>query len=285
MATFRLVAADLDGTLLDPAGEVSPRTRSLVGRLRAAGVTLALATSRRLTGAAPVADALGLAGPVIVYDGAQTRDHPSSAIHAEHALALATARQVVEVLAAHALRPIAQYGDASGESLRVAPPLPGDEHGDDYLGRFATQITVAPVPDLCLAAHGPLRVVAFGRLERLQAATQALAALDCGVQVLPIGNYGTSELTVFASAASKGNALVALAQQLGIPIEAVFAIGDGINDVSLLRAAGMGVAMANGNAETRAVAAAIAPPNSADGAARAIEHYVLGLSSADGRTI
>src|SRR5262249_11453126 len=71
MVAYRLVAMDVDGTLLDEHGELSLGTQAVLQRLSAAGVILALATSRRLTGTMPVAEALGLRSPLIIYDGAQ----------------------------------------------------------------------------------------------------------------------------------------------------------------------------------------------------------------------
>ena len=93
---YRLVALDLDGTLLDDDGSLSSRTRATVARVVASGTIVVLATSRRLTGAAPVAEALNLHGPLILYDGAQTRDYPSGAVLSSRVLERRTARLAVE---------------------------------------------------------------------------------------------------------------------------------------------------------------------------------------------
>lgn len=275
MAMYRLVAADLDGTLLGPNGQVSARTRAIVTEVVKAGVILALATSRRFTGASPVAEFLGLRGPLILYDGAQTRAFPSADIVAEHPLAVATARSAATILHEHGLRPIAQYGDASGERLRVAEAAPDGSHDLDYLANFTSQITMLPLAQLCSDDAGPLRLVAFGAWSQLLAAASAIESLDCGVQLLRLGNYGTSELTVFAPAASKGNALAQLAARLDISLKETFAIGDGVNDVSMLRVAGLGVAMAHADPTVRAAARAVAGEGE-DAAAEAIAQHVLG---------
>src|SRR5258707_1031491 len=89
-------------------------------------------------------------------------------------------------------------------------------------------------------------------------AAGALEALPCGVQLLRTGGYGAAELTVFSPAASKGTALLNLASKLGIAEHETFAIGDGVNDISMLRAAGMSVAMAHADKRTRASARAVA---------------------------
>lgn len=274
MSRFRLVVADLDGTLLNSLGHISPRTRAIAARLRERGIPLVLATSRRLTGAAPVAAALELDGPLILYDGAVIRQYPSGRrLHADR-LPAHIAQHVAEILAAHGLRPIAQHADSSSEALLVGPA--GDEqHDASYLALFASQIEEVPLQMLCRGRPNPMRLVAFGPLERLAAAARFVANLDCGWQLLPTGNYQTAELSIFSPTASKASAVAWLAQREGIDMSQVFAIGDGVNDVSLLAAAGCGVAMENGGEEARAVARLIAPPNDADGAAWAIETYVL----------
>lgn len=276
MTRFRLVATDLDGTLLDPTGAITPRTRAAIQSLHDAGITLVLATSRRLTGTVPIAEAIGLDGYLILYDGAQIRTFPGDAILAEEPLALPVARQAAETIAACGLRPVAQYATSSGEFLRIAPEQYDDGAAREYLERFFQQLTVVPLAELCPdGCRGLLRLVVFGPLERLQQAASQLAALPCGLQLLSLGNYGTSELSIFSSNASKGRALTTLATHLCIPMEQVFAIGDGINDVSMLLMAGLGIAMANAEKATRAVAQAITASNVEDGAAQAIECYVL----------
>lgn len=273
---YHLVATDLDGTLLGPDGLLSARTLHTVRALHDEGVPLVLATSRRLTGAMPVAEVLGFSLTLILYDGALTRGWPGDGDVSCDALSADAGQQAVEILAAHRLRPIVQHYDARGEYLLIGPRVPYSRNADTYLSLYQSQATEVPVADLCRDRGDPLRIVTFGERRRLRAAAHDLAQLHCGWQFLPIGNYGTSELTVFSPAASKANALAGLAARLGIPMQRVMAIGDGVNDVEMVRSAGLGVAMANGGRATRGAARVIAPPNSEDGAAWAIEHYILG---------
>lgn len=275
MTWCRLVAADLDGTLLDAAGRVSAATRDTVRALREAGVTLALATARRYTGAAPAAEELGHLGPVIVYDGALSCAYPSAEPLGREALPAPVARAAAAVIAAHGLRPLAQYWDAAAERLCVGPAVSGAAHEATYLAHYTQQITELPLEQLCADGEHPLRLVAFGPLAQLMGAAHDLRHTACGVQVLPMGSYGTAELTVFSPAASKGAALRALARRLDIPLEATFAIGDGLNDRSLFAAAGFSVAMEGAPGELLRLADAVAPPNDRDGAATALRRYVL----------
>jgi Cof subfamily protein (haloacid dehalogenase superfamily) len=273
---YPLVASDLDGTLLDPQGDNSARTGAAVAALRAMGVTLALATARRWTGAAPVAAALGLTdAPVIVYDGAQIRHYPSGEILASQPISAATAQSVAEILTAHELQPIAQQSDATGEHLYASDAPAHPEWAARYLANFTAQTTFLPLAALCRDQPDPIRMVAFGPLARVRRAAVAIAALGCGRQLLLTGNYGMAELTLFARTASKGSALATLSARLEIPLAQTVAIGDGVNDASMLRTAGLGVAMAHAPRKIRALATATTSTNADDGFALALERYIL----------
>ena len=277
---FRLVVSDIDGTLLDERGMLSSETRRVVAEVVKAGITFVLATSRRWTGTLPVAQALDLCSPLIIYDGMQTRQFPSGCIIAEEQLDSGIAGQAALIMAKQRLQPILQYSDFQSERL-VVGLLPDGEashanHAAHYLSNNMHQVQEVPLDDVARSQLRPLRVVAFGPYDRLLAVADDMAPLHCGLQILPNGSYGAAELTVFAPNGSKGAAIQTIGRQLGITPEEVFAIGDGPNDVSLLSAAGFGVAMANGAEETKAVARAVAPSNRQDGVAVAIRRYVLG---------
>jgi hypothetical protein len=266
----------LDGTLLGTDGQLSPRTLRAARALHEMDVPLVLATSRRLTGALPVAVELGFPVTLVLYDGALVRSWPGNTELFRDAINADIGQQAVEVLAAHRLRPIVQQSAARGECLLVGPHVPYSRRADPYLSIYQSQATEVPIAELCRNREDPLRIVVFGERRRLRAAARDISSLPCGWQFLPIGNYGTSELTVFTPTASKASALSRVAAQHGIPMEHVMAVGDGVNDVAMVRAAGLGVAMANGGKATRDAARVIAPPNSEDGAAYAIERYILG---------
>jgi Cof subfamily protein (haloacid dehalogenase superfamily) len=275
---FRLVVSDIDGTLLDSQGTLTAETRQAVIAVERAGICFALATARRWTGAQSVAQALGLPIPVIVYDGIQTRQFPSGEILHEQHLDAGKAGKAALVMVEHHLQPILQYGDHHGERLVVGLLPDGHlhpNHAAHYLSNFADQVEEVPLPDIAHPSPNPLRLVAFGPQDRLLGAAAEIAELECGWQILPNGSYGAAELSVFVPSASKGSATAALCRNLGISRDEVLAIGDGPNDVSLLLAAGFGVAMANGSQEVKAIAKAIVPSNQEDGVAVAIARYVF----------
>jgi hydroxymethylpyrimidine pyrophosphatase-like HAD family hydrolase len=284
--SIRMLVSDLDGTLLDPRGQLTPRTRRAVDAARRRGVVIALATSRRLISARPVAQELGGPLHLVLYDGAQVRCFPSDHVLAQQTLAQDLGQRAAEIIAKAGLQPIAQHADASGEHLRVAPGAGRGKWAETYLTSMADQVAYVDLEALCVGQPDPLRVVAFGPLRRVRAAARAVAQElmvgesiktddAIGTQVLPLGSYGTAELTIFATGVSKGAALVRLAAALGIPLSQVLAIGDGVNDLSMLRAAGVSVAMAGSPAAVLRSAEYTAGSNEDDGAAQAIERFIL----------
>ena len=159
--------------------------------------------------------------------------------------------------------------------MLVGPSARSTAYDREYVGHFSHQIAELPLTKLTDDPAPLLRIVAFGPLDRLSRAAESVASLPCGWQLLPHGNYGTAELSVFSREASKGAALLRLAARLNIEERATLAIGDGVNDVSMLSSAGLGVAMGNAAPEVRAVASAVTARNAEDGAAQALDRYIL----------
>lgn len=294
MTDIRLIAVDLDGTLLDPSGALTARTRHAIAAAAERGVRIVLATARRYVGAVPVADELGTVDALVLYDGAQARAYPGGDILFAQALPATVGQRAAEAMAAHHLQPIAQHATHAGELLLVAPAAPRGAWASAYLKSAGQRVCPVPLERVCAGQPDALRVVAFGPLRRLRVVARELAgALPIGeairadppderpithyaTQVLPMGNYGAAELTVFAPGVSKGAALAQVAGRYGIPLARTMAIGDGINDLPLLRTAGLAVAMGHAPRALRRVADIVTATNAEDGAAQAIERYVLG---------
>ena len=276
MSDYRLIAMDVDGTILTPEDELTPRMLRAAQLAAERGVTLALATARRWTGAEPIARALGGARALILYDGALRRAFPDGAVESTEPLALDVAREAAERIAANGLRVVAQYSLPAGERMVATAETPQGEWMEPYLAFFRRQVRFRSLDGLLTLFQKPLRLVSFGPFETLRALVESMDDLPAGLQILPMGSYGVAELTVFAPGVSKGAALVRLAADLGVSLAETMAIGDGVNDISMLRAAGLGVAMCHAAPHVRAAADVVTASNIEDGAARAIERYALG---------
>lgn len=279
MRRIRLVVTDVDGTLLDPGGCLTPRTREVIQALTTSGVTLALATGRRWTGASVAASSFDFLGPMIHMDGAMIRMYPDGEMLHSAPLDRVIAQRAAEAMARYGLQPIAQYSDHTDDFLHVSQEAAHPEWTATYLPAFQHQTRYLPVAQLCDIAVDPIRLAAFAPLSILRRVAVDLASHDCGRQLLLLGNYGVAELTLFSSAVSKGNALTLLARHLDIPLEETMAVGDGANDISMLRAAGLGVAMGQAPRRVRAMADVVTTSNAEDGLARAVEQYALGWAA------
>ena len=273
---IRLVATDVDGTLLDPQGCLTPRTLAAIQAASAAGVTVALATARRWTGASHTASQLDFRGPLIVFDGAMIRSYPDGEVLSAAPFDRATAQRSAEAMSSYGLQPIMQFCDERAEHLRVAEEVAHSAWSADYLDVFRGQIQFCPVAELCEVAADPMRLVAFAPVSILRRVAVDLASPAFGRQLLLTGNFGMAELTLFSTDASKGNALTMLARSLDIPLEETMAVGDGLNDISMLQVAGLGVAMGQAPRRVRASADVVTASNAEDGLAQALETFVLG---------
>jgi Cof subfamily protein (haloacid dehalogenase superfamily) len=259
----RLIALDVDGTLLDSAHRLTPRVRAAVRAARARGIHVALATGKLLRSTADLVAALELAGPQITNNGATIMPAAGGAPLAfwplepgPLAATLAAIRRADPTLG------IAWY--TPDDILTDAPPGPLD----DVLAAYH-EPPIQHVAALGASLPTPAKLLVTGAPERLAALRAAVTPALAGVT--RIITTTPDFLEFFSLRASKGLALEAVAARLDLDREEVVAIGDGENDIALLDAAGTAVAMANAVPALRAHATALTASNDADGVALAIE--------------
>ncbi|RMF27251.1 MAG: HAD family phosphatase [Chloroflexi bacterium] len=265
MPTIRLLACDLDGTLIGDDYTISPRVREALQAAQAQGVHVTLATGRSFPSTLPFAQTLQIRTPLICYQGGLIQ-HPLSGevlyqatmdrAIAEEAIALAHERgwhlvlYVGEEIYLEGLRrPLDFYHNLLGTRLRLVEDL-------------RTALTQDPVKFLFVAEEPQADEIERVLRRRFDRRIVIVRSHRLFVEGNPPG-------------VSKGAALAHLAALLKVPQEAVMAIGDQGNDVTMLRWAGVGVAMGNASPEARAAADWIAPPLEADGVAVAVERFVL----------
>ncbi len=274
---IKLIAIDIDGTLLDPHKRITPRTRAAIQAARAAGIVVTLATARRYSNCKHFATELGIDIPLITYDGALIMQHPQQKVLYTHTMRPELAQEIVDRMVQHNVQPVVQHVNGYAEMT-----LTGDVGFDtpELAHYFAVFPEVLRVPHDVLGREQQdiLRVVAFTSEETIMEILPEITLLPCSFSMLARGNYECAELSVMAPACSKAQALVALAERLQIPLAQVMAIGDNTNDSEMLQTAGWGVAMGQAPDEVKAVADAVTASNGEDGVALAIEHYGLGVA-------
>lgn len=267
---IRLVALDVDGTLLDEHHYLAPRARAAVLEARRRGVTVALATGRMYRSAVPWVEALGLdRAPILAYNGAWVADWPEGRVRRHCPVDLDTARAV------------AAYCDRRELFLQAYVDdhyyLPrGGPQADHYRTIAGFDGTVVGPMEPFLAERGvaPTKLL-------LQEPPEVLAQVEADLRAqfgdsLYITWSRSYFLEIMDRCVSKGAALEQLANALNIPAGDVLAVGDNFNDLPMLEYAGVGVAIAGAPSEVAARADFVASGGPGEGAAEAIERFVLG---------
>ncbi len=267
MAEYRLVAVDLDDTLLDSALQVSPRTVRALARAREKGVIVTLATGRMFRSAAPIARRLGIDVPIITYQGALVK-HPLTGAELLHrTLPNEVARAIITRLQEYDHH-INVYLDDRLCMEKLTPE--GKRYAD------LSQVEAYVVGDLLsfMGKRNPTKVLTIASEEKILIQMRDLQALFPAEQV-HITRSKPYFLEFSHPLATKGQALQYLATHYGIPREAVMAVGDGYNDLDMVAYAGLGVMMGNARDEVKQYADFITASNDADGVAEAIERFIL----------
>jgi Cof subfamily protein (haloacid dehalogenase superfamily) len=273
---IRLIALDVDGTLLDPGEQITPRVRAAIRTAGEAGCLLTLATGRRLVSAQAIAADLELRLPLILHSGAVIQDSVSGAVIYQDPMEHETVVGLVDAIVRHGLPPIVYESPANGGRVYTVPNGAVNRATAEYdrLRGPLVRLDGGDMADL----RQVLSVAALG--EPGQPELAALAG-EIGRRGDATGIHARwsvvecEAIEVFRAGCSKATAVEHLAAAHGIAMDEVMAIGDGLNDCELLGAVGWGVAMGNACAQACAAACVQVGTNARDGVAEAIERFVL----------
>lgn len=263
---YKLVAFDLDGTLLGEELLLRPRVLSAIAKMRERGVQGCIVTGRMYRAALPFVRQLAFTAPVVCYQGAAVIDPQTDDVL--HDVPLPNA-QALELEA---------YARSSGLHIQLyANDRYYCEHRNRYAELYAKISGVQPIVTPSLARQfetwDATKACIIAEPEVVQEHLPRVTAL-CGDRA-----YVTRSIPWFIevmnSNVNKGKSLEIVARYLDIPIEQVLAIGDSWNDAPLLQAAGFGVAMGSAPPELREVADAVVGDVENDGVAEAVERFVL----------
>jgi Cof subfamily protein (haloacid dehalogenase superfamily) len=261
-AQVRLVASDLDGTLLRSDLSVSDRTRTALGRAVAAGIRVVVVSARPPRWLGVELDKLGVPGTGICCNGAVVYDFERGVAVAHHPLAADLAVRLVERLRERAPGVAFACEDERFEFAREAGYVRLWEIGPEPPVRDALEFAAAPLTKL-VAQHPELS----------QAELLAIAHEVCGDEaVATISGERLVELS--AAGVTKAFALANLCAELGIGAGEVVAFGDMPNDVPMLEWAGRGVAVANAHPDALAAADEVTASNDEDGVALVLERLL-----------
>jgi hydroxymethylpyrimidine pyrophosphatase-like HAD family hydrolase len=305
-ARYRILALDVDGTLLDRDGTLRPRTAAAVARAARAGIRPVLCTGRRYRRARPIAEQLGLDAPLVCNSGAIVKD---PADHRTIWRADFDRRLAADVLALFRSRgePAVLFTDRGPEHADfIVPAFPtGRELFDDYVGQNRAHAEIDPAwrwestggaagfdppatagdgcrPDsiegfppggeplfhaCAIGTHAAM--LAFERVihERIDGRVQTF--------VLRSSRYRGTMCEILRRDASKWTAVLNLARRWGVEPAEIVAVGDDDNDIPMIRHAGLGVAMGHAHPDVLAVADLITGGHDEDGVAMLVDEVLL----------
>ena len=266
---YKLIALDLDGTVIGADLIVPPRVKKAIQRAIGAGIVVTLATGRMFRAALPYARELGLQAPLICYQGAMIKSPIDQQVLYHQPVPLYLARQVMEVVQEKGLHlnvylddhlyvsQVNRWALAYANIARVPLHAVGDLAA--FLNADPTKMVVVSDPPVNDVVSRELK-------ERFR-------------DVLFITKSYPIFCEVAHPACSKSQALARLCDLLGIRREETVAVGDNANDADMVEWAGLGVAMGNATQEVLDVAQAVTSTVQEDGVARILEQLLNGALS------
>lgn len=272
---IRMIGLDMDGTLLTTEKELTEHTREVLREAIDRGVVVLPATGRPLAGIPE--EVLKFPGVryAVASNGARIVDLKESRVLYEDLVPYETGRRVLEICSRYDSMLEIYYdgvGYAEEEKLK---------HLDEYVPRLPMARYIAssrrPVADV-RAMHEE-RKAPTDKVQALFRTTEeckkAWKEVEKEIPDIEITCALSNNIEVNAKGVNKGRGLMILGELLGIHREEIMAVGDGSNDIAMLREAGLGVAMENATEAVKAAADVVTLSNDQEGAAAAIEKYVL----------
>jgi len=273
MENIKLVAIDLDDTLLRSDLTISEHTVAVLRQVRGMGVAVTISTGRMFSSARPFAERLEFDVPLITYGGALVKNAASGEVLYNRPLEPEVARRVIRFARERKVQ--VNFYLLNGEDDELYAELT-TSWGENY-GRFS-RVPFHRVPDLeaLLEGGNPLKLML---IDDEPVADRCLLELRelLGEQV-HLAKSKPRFLEVDHPEATKGRALQELAAWLQVERSQVLAIGDSYNDIEMLEFAGLGIAVANAPPEVRRRAGHVTASNDEDGVAQALEQFVLGAT-------
>ncbi len=269
---IKLLVLDIDGTIAGSSNQISPTVKQAILAAAQTGVQVALATGRMYRSALRFYQEIGSTLPLMAYQGAWIQDPATQKMHRHWTVDKQKAGQLLDYFEQPLLRSLLSIHFYINDSLYVRELTPQTQIYSERSG-----VEAIPVGDLRqVLADEPTKILA------LSDDTTIINNLLCDLrlQYTPAELYLTTSVATFFEATNplvnKGTGVRYLAEELlGISAANVMAIGDNFNDLEMLEYAGIGVAMGNAPADVQAVAQWVAPSVDKDGAAAAIEEFLL----------
>lgn len=260
---YKLIALDVDGTLLNDDYKLTDATKDAVRAVSEAGALIVLCTGRSPLNTMPIMNELGLEGVMISHNGGATVNSRDRSIIHEYAF---TVRQA---------EPVISYCRKNNIHFDICPPM------DMYVEKLTEEtramygkylMTPKLVSDVMAIDQGIVKMSIFGEREEIDKLERDYPGIGCPLSIIRSGDYFAD---IMHPESTKGNALRELAGSLRIDREHIMAIGNYFNDVEMIEFAGLGIAMDNSPDAVKSSADAVTASNNKDGVSAALREYCL----------
>ena len=275
--TYRMIAIDLDGTLLSPEGKVTDRAKAAVHKCLSAGLLVCFATGRNWTESKTVLEAVAHYDSAVFVGGAHVVDTKQEVTLHRTMMEASLASEVCRELESngHAVLALQDTGTAGVDYLITAD---GTLNPATSQWMRLTSAKVHRVPSLADYAHEhTIRVGIVAEPDEVARVEKELAE-KFGERIMMMSirvpQAGVTVLEVFDPAVNKWEGIMHVARKHGIEPEQIIAIGDDVNDVPMISRAGLGVAMGNARDEIKAIAKRVIGHNKDEGLAEFLEELV-----------
>lgn len=270
--SYKLVAIDMDGTLLNSKGMVSDRTRQAIYDAGKKGVYVVLATGRILKSAINHSMELNLNKPIISSNGAIIVDENKNIIY-ERPMKLDAVEKVIKLGQSENIYYHFYNEDSFYANTYIEEVL--NFYNTEDSKKNGREIKVNIFQDVKEITGNNINVYKFLFIDDNRNKLDSLKEKLMDVNDISVCSSWGNNLEVMDLEVSKGKGLEYLCNRLNIPSDQVIAIGDNENDISMIEYAGLGVAMGNGVEKTKSLADLITKTNDEDGVAKIIEKYIL----------
>ncbi|MCS7460247.1 Cof-type HAD-IIB family hydrolase [Paenibacillus doosanensis] len=244
MANYKLIALDMDGTFLTEDKTISAENRKAVEAAAAAGVTVMFSTGRGIQNVLPYVEELGLKSPIVSVNGSEVWTAPGQ-LHS---------RTFVEPDLVEKMLSLALEYDTWYWAYAVS----GIYNKEKWVPKIDSE-----------------QWLKFGYYYEDEASLRAIREQLISWDMLEVTNSHPCNIELNPKGVSKASGLKQVCELLGIEMSQVIAMGDSLNDVTMIREAGLGVAMGNAQDEVKELADVVTATNEEHGVAKIIEQYVL----------
>lgn len=266
MNRYKMVALDVDGTLINDDHEITPDTMRSVRRLAEQGTEIVLCTGRSPSSTLPLLELIGIDGTIITHNGAATVESRTRRVLHQFSFALDRIAPYIEYCRRHHIH----FDVNTAFDLYVEDASVLTEEALEMYGRF--YIEPQTLPSAEQLGETIVKFTAFAEKDELDRVEKEWAQWDSGLHMIRSGDFF---IDVMHGEASKGNSLREWARIRGIERSEVLAIGNYYNDITMLQFAGVGIAMDNSPLEVKEAADDVTATNNEDGVHAALLKYCL----------